>query len=311
MLAINTKHIVITLASLVLGVNQKNLHAQHSKDSDMQAIESMCGCFKVGFNFAETFNYSQDSNYMPSTIYTSGALEYVHIIDRQDNLINLQHTLVLGSAESPFIMKHWSQEWVYEGTDVYEYQSNNKWSRRSFNVDSINGQWTQKVYQVDDSPRYEGSASWIHIDGRSFWESTSYAPLPRREYTKRSDYNITLRRTRHELTSNGWIQDQDNDKIIRDSLGSNYVLAQEKGFNTYTRVDDSLCQAAADWWTKNDRFWSHVRDVWDRVFEENSNLTLKSSYNNQKLYEILFSIDPKTSKKEIKKIILNFVENDI
>lgn len=311
MLAINTKHIVITLASLVLGVNQKNLHAQHSKDSDMQAIESMCGCFKVGFNFAETFNYSKDSNYMPSTIYTSGALEYVHIIDRQDNLINLQHTLVLGSAESPFIMKHWSQEWVYEGTDVYEYQSNNKWSRRSFNVDSINGQWTQKVYQVDDSPRYEGSASWIHIDGRSFWESTSYAPLPRREYTKRSDYNITLRRTRHELTSNGWIQDQDNDKIIRDSLGADYILAQEKGFNTYTRVDDSLCRSAAEWWTKNDRFWSHVRDVWDRVFEENSNLTLKSSYNNQKLYEILFSIDPKTSKKEIKKIILNFVENDI
>ena len=311
MLAINTKHIVITLASLVLGVNQKNLHAQHSKDSDMQAIESMCGCFKVGFNFAETFNYSQDSNYMPSTIYTSGALEYVHIIDRQDNLINLQHTLVLGSAESPFIMKHWSQEWVYEGTDVYEYQSNNTWSRRSINVDSVNGQWTQKVYQVDDSPRYEGSASWIHIDGRSFWESTSYAPLPRREYTKRSDYNITLRRTRHELTNDGWIQDQDNDKIIRDSLGADYILAQEKGFNTYTRVDDSLCRSAAEWWTKNDRFWSHVRDVWDRVFEENSNLTLKSSYNNQKLYEILFSIDPNTSKKEIKKIILNFVENDI
>ena len=271
----------------------------------------MCGCFSVGFNFAETFSYSEDSNYLPSSVYKSGALEYVHVIDEDDNLINLQHTLVLGSGESSFIMKHWSQEWVYEGTDVYEYQSNNTWSRRSINVDSVNGQWTQKVYQVDDSPRYEGSASWIHIDGRSFWESTSYAPLPRREYTKRSDYNITLRRTRHELTSNGWIQDQDNDKIIRDSLGSNYVLAQEKGFNTYIRVDDSLCQAAADWWTKNDRFWSHVRDVWDRVFEENSNLTLKSSYNNQKLYEILFSIDPNTSKKEIKKIILNFVENDI
>ena len=140
MLAINTKYIVITLASLVLGVNHKNLHAQHSKDSDIQAIESMCGCFKVGFNFAETFNYSQDSNYVPSSNYTSGALEYVHIIDRQDNLINLQHTLVLGSAESPFIMKHWSQEWVYEGTDIYEYQSNNTWSKRLLNVDSINGQ---------------------------------------------------------------------------------------------------------------------------------------------------------------------------
>ena len=307
MLAINTKYIVITLASLVLGVNHKNLHAQHSKDSDIQAIESMCGCFKVGFNFAETFNYSKDSNYMPSSIYTSGALEYVHIIDRQDNLINLQHTLVLGSAESPFIMKHWSQKWVYEGTDVYEYQSNNTWSKRLLNVDSINGQWTQKVYQVDDSPRYEGSASWIHIDGRSFWESTSYAPLPRREYTKRSDYNITLRRTRHELTNNGWIQNQDNDKIIRDSLGANYTLAQEKGFNTYTRVDDSLCSAAVAWWTTNDRFWSHVRDVWDEVYHNNPNLTLKTNINNQKLYEILFNMDPKSKKREIRKAITQFV----
>ena len=306
-----SKYLSIILASSLLFIYQQSANAQHSKERDIEAIKSMCGCFSVGFNFAETFSYSEDSNYLPSGVYRSGALEYVHVIDEDDNLINLQHTLVLGSGESPFIMKHWSQEWVYQGSELYDYESNNTWSKRTLNADATHGQWTQKVYQVDDSPRYEGSASWIHVDGRSFWESTSYAPLPRREYTKRSDYNITLRRTRHELTDNGWIQDQDNDKIIRDSLGSNYVLAQEKGFNTYTRVDDSLCQAAADWWTKNDRFWSHVRDVWDRVFEENSNLTLKSSYNNQKLYEILFSIDPNTSKKEIKKIILNFVENDI
>ena len=306
-----TKYLSIILASSLLFIHQQSAEAQHSKDHDVEAIKSMCGCFSVGFNFAETFSYSGDSNYLPSAIYNSGALEYVHIVDENDNLINLQHTLVLGSGESAFIMKHWSQEWVYEGTEVYDYQSNNTWSKRTLDIDAINGQWTQKVYQVDDSPRYEGSASWIHVDGRSFWESTSYAPLPRREYTKRSDYNITLRRTRHELTNEGWIQVQDNDKIIRDSLGSNYILAQEKGFNTYTRVEDSLCQGAVEWWANNNRFWSHVRDVWDSVFEEKSNLTLKSSHNNQKLYEILFSMDPKASKKEIKKVILDFVASDI
>ena len=27
----------------------------------------------------------------------------------------------------------------------------------------VRGQWTQKVYQVDDSPRYEGSSTWVHL----------------------------------------------------------------------------------------------------------------------------------------------------
>ena len=26
-----------------------------------------------------------------------------------------------------------------------------------------------------------------HVDGKSYWENTSHAPLPRREYTKRDD----------------------------------------------------------------------------------------------------------------------------
>ena len=31
---------------------------------DKKSIKSMCGCFEVGFNFIETFSYSNDSNYI-------------------------------------------------------------------------------------------------------------------------------------------------------------------------------------------------------------------------------------------------------
>ena len=47
----------------------------------------------------------------------------------------------------------------------------------------VKKQWTQKVYQVDDSPRYSGSATWVHVDGKRYWQNKTGAPLPRREYS--------------------------------------------------------------------------------------------------------------------------------
>jgi hypothetical protein len=55
--------------------------------------------------------------------------------------------------------------------------------------------------------------------------------------------------------NNGWIHDQDNDKIIRNENESDYLLAQEKGYNTYTKVEDSKCEAAQKWWAANKDFW--------------------------------------------------------
>ena len=113
----------------------------------------------------------------------------------------------------------------------------------------VKGQWTQKVFQVDDSPRYQGSATWVHVDGKSYWENSSYAPLPRREYTKRNDYNIMIRVNRHEITKYGWLYDQDNFKVVKD-LESDFeiIIASEKGLNKYIKVDESKCNEAIKWW---------------------------------------------------------------
>ena len=263
-------------------------YSQSKKSKDIQSIKSMCGCFEIEFNFAETFVFSQKEGYQKSKTYKARALEWGQLILDEKNKISIQHLLIVGSKQFPSIVKHWRQDWIYQNTDLYLYDKNDKWSYISLDKKDVKGQWTQKVFQVDDSPRYEGSASWIHQDGKSYWENTTPAPLPRREFSKRSDYNVTIRGNRHEITSDGWIHDQDNKKIQKED-DSQFVLAHEKGYSTYTKVPDSECKAAVDWWDKNGSKWKMVRDKWDIIYSSNKDLTLKPTVDDKKLYSYLFS----------------------
>ena len=264
------------------------IYSQSKKSKDIQSIKSMCGCFEIEFNFAETFVFSEKEGYQKSKTYKARALEWGQLILDEKNKISIQHLLIVGSKQFPSIVKHWRQDWIYQNTDLYLYDKNDKWSYISLDKKDVKGQWTQKVFQVDDSPRYEGSASWIHQDGKSYWENTTPAPLPRREFSKRSDYNVTIRGNRHEITSDGWIHDQDNKKIQKED-DSQFVLAHEKGYSTYTKVPDSECKAAVDWWDKNGSKWKMVRDKWNIIYSSNKDLTLKHTVDDKKLYSYLFS----------------------
>tara|TARA_R110000751_G_scaffold31429_4_gene80108 strand:+ start:971 stop:1876 length:906 start_codon:yes stop_codon:yes gene_type:complete len=282
-------------------------NAQNKKEHDKEAIKSMCGCFEVTFNFAETFSYSEDSLYMPSKTKVDKGLEWAQLIQNDDDKLSIQHLLQVGNPAQPHIVKHWRQDWLFENNDFYMFNGDNAWDFENKDNDEVAGQWTQKVYQVDDSPRYEGSSTWVHVDGKSYWENTTTAPLPRREYTKRSDYNITLRGNRHEITNYGWVHDQDNDKIIREDGKNDVVLAKEKGYNTYVKVDDSRCQAAANWWKENQDKWAIVRSKWDDVYGRNQDLSLESKVDNKLLYKYLFAEDV-NEEKQISNVIESFVK---
>ena len=280
--------------------------AQTKKEQDKNAIKEMCGCFEVTFNFTETFNYSQDSLYKPSATKVDRGLEWAQLVTDEDDKVVIQHILQVGNPAEPMIVKHWRQDWLFENTDLYVYDGDNKWAFEKKAADAVTGQWTQKVYQVDDSPRYEGTASWVHVDGKSYWENTTPAPLPRREYTKRADYNITMRGNRHEITPEGWVHDQDNAKVMRKQGEDDFVLAKEKGYNTYVKVADERCQAASDWWFKNYDKWVTVRTKWDEVFSRDSDLILKEKVDNKVLYKHLFN-EEMTAKEDIDKVIESFV----
>ena len=295
--------VLVTIYLLPLG-----LYAQNTKQQDQKAIKSMCGCYEVGFNFAETFSYSQDSSYLPSPVKHDTALEWIMLLEDEEDVIVLQHLLIVGRPSQPHIIKHWRQDWIFENIDMYMYYADYHWKFMYKSKDEVRGQWTQKVFQVDDSPRYEGSASWVHVDGRSYWENTTDAPLPRREYTQRQDYNVTVRSNRHEITENGWIHDQDNNKVIRRKGAQDVILAQEKGYNTYKRVDASRCKAAQDWWKEHKVFWKRVREHWGIIFSRKEDLTLTLSVEDKALHEHLFTLKPNTKEKTIQSIINNFVQ---
>lgn len=284
-----------------------SVNAQGKKKQDRQAIKEMCGCFEVTFNFAETFNYSDDPNYKPSKNKVSKGLEWGQLVTDEKDKISIQHLLIIGPPNRKMIVKHWRQDWLYQNTDFYIFNGDNVWNFEQKSKSDVKKQWTQKVYQVDDSPRYEGSGSWVHVDGKSYWENTTTAPLPRREYTKRSDYNVTMRGNRHEITNFGWVHDQDNDKIIRAAGNEDLIIAKEKGYNTYVKVGESMCKAAQDWWAKKYDKWATVRSKWDEVYGRNTMLTLEKKVDNKVLFKHLFAEDI-TKEKDINSIIDAFVK---
>ena len=279
----------LTLALLLSGLVA---FGQSKKKQDQQAIKGMCGCYEVTFEYAETF--SPDKDYQFHDNYKSGGLEWVQIVEDKPNLISMQHLLIVGNE---MIVKHWRQDWLYQNTSLYNYNGSNQWLHKELNKKEVKGQWTQKVYQVDDGLRYEGSGTWIHADGRHYWENTSDAPLPRREFSKRSDYNVMTRTNRHELTDYGWLHEQDNDKVLR-ANGSDQVIASEKGWNTYKKVEDSKCLAAQNWWAKNSRYWSDVRQVWSEVYATKTDLSFEKSVEDQPLFMHLFKMGSKVAEAQ-------------
>ena len=286
--------------------NSQNL----KKQQDIKSIKAMCGCYEVKFNFIETFSYATDSiKYKPSKTKHDSGLEWVELVTDLPNKIVLQHLLITGQTEES-IVKHWRQDWLYENTNLYLFNKDQAWTFKKLAPKDVKGQWTQKVYQVDDSPRYEGTASWVHVDGTDYWKNTTDAPLPRREHTAREDYNVLKRRNIHEITKFGWQHEQDNDKIIRDLNGNDVLLAKEKGMDLYTKVDDTKCKLAQDFWKKNYAVWQKVRNKWEIIFDKNQSLALQKTVDKKPLFMKLFALKPDATQQDVDAIIDSFIKNN-
>jgi len=276
-----------------------NLKANKKKKQDKEAIKEMCGCMDIKFEFAETV--SPDKEYEFYDNYQSGGTELAFVVEETPNKIVIQHLLVVGKD---MVIKHWRQDWVYEGREMYIYDKDQRWVKKKLDKKDTKGKWIQKVYQVDDSPRYEGIGTWVMVDGKKYWESTTDAPLPRREYSKRSDYNVLERRNRHEIKDFGWIHEQDNRKILRKK--SDLIIAEEKGRNTYKKVDGKKCLSAETWWKENKIYWRYVRSIWNEYYNKKGSLSLHSSIDNTPMFSEFFQLGDQY--KEIKNITLTEAE---
>jgi len=295
--------------SLLLGTSFLSLQATAQKDKkalDINAIKSMEGCYNVEFKYTETF--APEVDYEKAYDYTSAAFEWAQIVEETDDKVVIQHFLIIADTSgNSNIVKHWRQDWTYEKQDVYRYDKNNRWVYEPMSKKEVKGKWTQEVFQVDDSPRYTGTATWTHVDGVSAWYNKADSPLPRREYTKRSDYNVMKRGNRVQVMEDKWVHEQDNDKIIREDGKEDVLLVQEKGFNTYEKRPDADCKDAQDWWANNHEKWAVVRTVWEDVYADKKPIELKLKVENKRLYEHLFFNPQYSQKEEIEKLIARYV----
>lgn len=294
---------LLFLGTFLLAISFQSFAQENKKQQDIQAIKDMCGCYEVKFKYTETF--APEIDYEKHLDYTAAALEWAELIEDDENKLSIQHILVVHDT---MVIKHWRQDWEYQNQNVFHYDKDNTWKFKTLPEEAVKGQWTQKVFQVDDSPRYSGSATWVHADGKHYWENKTFSPLPRREYTKRKDYNVMLRGNRQEITANGWLHEQDNNKILREDGQDDVLLAQEKGYNIYTKVADEKCKVAKEWWVNNTRFWKKVRNSWGDIYDRHGELTLSKAVDKKPLFMHLYPLEKKNAKtSDITEVLKKFV----
>lgn len=278
---------------LICSLLMMSSNAQTKMEQDRAAIKALAGFYKVSFNYAETF--SPDDDYKFHERHRSSAKEIAIILEDSPNKIVIQHLLVMRGDS--MIIKHWREDWTYEDPQLFAYDKDNTWRKVTLSANDTKGKWTQKVYQVDDSPRYQAIGTWVHVDGRHQWQSNTDSPLPRRESSERDDYNVLNRGNNLYLTTNGWMFEQDNKKIIRSATGDK-ILALEKGMEEFVKTDPKSFGYAQTWWKEQESFWKDARETWAAVFAENTVLKLALKVDNKLLYEQFFALGDQSAKEK-------------
>jgi hypothetical protein len=238
---------------------------------DREAILAMAGTHSVNFHFKETVAIAENYVAKPEA-YDETATEIVKVVEDTPERITLQHLLVVHPEdEDPMVIKHWAQIWTWQDTEILDYCGEDQvheWKRISLSEEEAAGTWSQLVTQTDDTPRYEGYGKWVHEFGHSYWQSSpTRRPLPRRDYTKRSDYDYLLVTNRHSLSADGWVHFQDNLKIVDREGEPVRTLCHELGRNTYNHTESDLADQALAWWDEHGTFWNGVRRFWHQAGE--------------------------------------------
>jgi len=266
-------------------------------ERDRRAILAMAGEFRTSFDFIETVGFTPD--FEPGQPYQSWATETVDVIEDSGEKISLQHVIVMqfidedGEIQGPIVQKHWRQDWTYQDTSLHSYSGNDSWEAQVFELEEVAGRWSQAVYQVDDSPRYEALGDWVHRSNYSAWTSDeTWRPLPRRESSVRDDYDVLVGTNRHTITPSGWVHEEENLKTVLDDAGNidgeQAFVARELGVNRYEQIVDFDFSARSDYWQATNEFWADVRAEWARLYEQRERFELSTPAGSPPLFQPMF-----------------------
>jgi len=267
-------------------------------ERDRRAILAMAGTYRVTFDFLEVTPFGGDDK--PKAPYQSWGTEKVYVDADTGRSISLVHILEMrivqadGTVSEPMVTKHWRQDWSYEPSHIVRYQGNDRWERRQLALAQSSQRWLQTVYQVDESPRYASLGKWTHTGSFSSWLSDeTWRPLPRREWSVRSDYQVLAGTNRHTVMADGWVQEENNLKAVltqlREPDPSRPYVGREYGVARYERIRDADFAAADKYYASTKEFWDQVRDRWSRIFQERGSVTLRGPVDKLGLFMPLFA----------------------
>ena len=282
-----TSAVVLILVLFAAGLARAQAGEDRDPGRDRDAILAMQGEYLVDFAFDETVLLAPGYERAPAQ--RSGGDEVVIVVEDTPARIVLQHILV--DPGSGHVTKHWRQDWTYEATRRWEFVADQTWRLRDIPAEKSSGAWTQCVYEVSDAPRYCGTGRWNHRYGVSTWTSDrSWRPLPRREYTRRDDYNAMNVQNRHTVVPGGWTHEQDNTKTVRRADGSTErTIARESGFNDYQKATDVDFAPAYAYWNATRGYWARVRARWDAALADPAGLRMKTRIDGMAMIMPLFT----------------------
>ena len=290
-----------------------------AQERDRRAILAMAGEYRVSFDFLEVVQF--DAAAPKDRAYQSWATEKVYVVADRPDFVSLQHILVMnpigddGKATAPMVIKHWRQDWRYQPDHLDEYVAPVRWQRRALTPAESAGQWSQTAYQVDDSPRYAALGTWRHNASFSTWlGADTLRPLPRREYTFRSDYQLLLASNRHTILPTGWVQEENNLKQrVATDPGTLPFAGREYGIARYERIEGSDFSAGDAYWERTGAMWSEVRTYWDERFARGKPVCLTGAPDQKQLFTPLFelagddaklaSIAPAALRSEVRRLV--------
>ena len=259
-------------------------------ERDRRAILAMAGAYRVSFDFLEVVRF--DPKLKPDAPYQSWATEHVFVSEDRPEFIALQHVLVMrmqprgGEVSDPIVVRHWRQEWRHEAETVLAYEGANTWARRAVPAAERRGAWTQTVLQVDDSPRYAAPGRWEHSETNSTWISDeTWRPLPRREFSVRKDYDVLVGTNRHTITPQGWVQEENNVKLV---MNSNKYLSREYGVARYERIRDYDFGPGETYYRRTEPFWAEVRAAWRDLEQARGRFAVRAPVDQAQLFMPFF-----------------------
>jgi hypothetical protein len=108
----------------------------------------------------------------------------------------------------------------------------------------------------------------------------------------RSDYQVLLGTNRHTITATGWLQEENNLKMVLGANGqadpSQPYRSREYGVARYSRMRGGDFQAADEYYQRTRTFWTSVLTEWHELFQTHPTVTLRAQVDQAGLFRKLF-----------------------